>query len=232
MHVVPNYDDGAKSLEEAIKMLRLSSEQGVADIFCTSHNGYTIEDGEKYQKNFALLKERVLLENLNVRLHKGCEILSAEDYIEDILYGIEIGVFSTLGETKYVLIELYPDSKPSEATSIVKKVIDKGYIPIIAHMERNYNLSEMMIELMVKIGALIQVNVFSFVEEKNLLLQERARNLLKRKLIHFIGSDAHGIDHRPPRIISGVEYILDNVDKEYALEILSENANKLLLKRG
>ena len=230
MHVVPNYDDGATSLDESIAMLKIAESQGVTDVFCTSHNGYTMEDGEWYKRQFALLKDRLLQEEVKVNLHQGCEILTAGECVDDVLYGIDVGAFSTLAGTKYVLIELYTDTMPSEATQIVKKVIDKGYKPIIAHMERNYNISETMVGLLIQMGALVQVNAFGFVSESSGVLKARARALLQKRYVHFIGSDAHRLNHRPPNVKSGVEYIIANADEKYAQEILNGNAKKLLLK--
>ena len=107
MHVVPNYDDGATNLDESIAMLKMAEEQGVTDVFCTSHNGYTLEDVESYKRHFALLKDRLFQENVNVNLHQGCEILTAGECVDDVLYGVDVGAFPTLGGTKYVLIEFY-----------------------------------------------------------------------------------------------------------------------------
>lgn len=47
MHIVPGIDDGAQTTDEALQMLKMSEAQGITDIFCTSHNSYTKEDGEK-----------------------------------------------------------------------------------------------------------------------------------------------------------------------------------------
>ena len=59
MHVVPSVDDGSRNMEESLEMIRLAEKQGVTDIFCTPHNGYSAEDGEKYCESFRLLKEAV-----------------------------------------------------------------------------------------------------------------------------------------------------------------------------
>ena len=48
----------------------------------------------------------------DLKLHTGCELLCAGDYIDDILYGLEIGVFLPLGDSKCILTELYPDVTP------------------------------------------------------------------------------------------------------------------------
>ena len=230
MHVVPGIDDGSRSIEESIQMLKLAAEQGVTDVFCASHNGYCQEDGERYLATFLRLKDAVDEAKINVGIHKGCEILCAAEYIGDIIYGLDIGVFSTLGNSKCVLAELYPDAKPSEALTIIKALTENGYKPIIAHMERNYNITSLMVRLLIQSGALIQVNAHSFVDETDDDVRERARELLRNQHVHFIGSDAHRMDYRPPRVTAGVQYILENSNAEYATQII--NGNLSLLFQG
>lgn len=84
------------------------------------------------------------MEGINIRLHKGCEVLCAGEYMEDIIYGLEIEAFTTLGDSKYVLIELYSDVRPTETLQIIFELKKNGYIPIIAHMERNFNITGIM----------------------------------------------------------------------------------------
>lgn len=228
MHVVPGYDDGAETIEESLEMLKLDESQGVTEVFCTSHNGYSKEDGEQYRASFDLLVKAVSAANINIKLHKGCEVRCATEYINDIVYGLDNGIFAMLGNSKYVLTELYPDAKPSEALSIVKILTAHGYKPIIAHMERNYNITGIMVHLLIQSGALIQVNAHSFVEETDVEIRDRARELLRNQYIHFIGSDAHRMDYRPPRIGAGVQYIFENSDVEYATQIINGNLSLLL----
>ena len=228
MHVVPGIDDGSRSVDESLQILKLAVEQGVTDVFCTSHNGYCQEDGEHYMNAFVQLKNAVTKAKINVQIHKGCEILCAGEYIDDIIYGLDIGAFSTLGNSKYVLAELYPDAKPSEALTIIKALTEHRYKPIIAHMERNYNITSLMVNLLIQSGALIQVNAHSFADDSDTDIRERARELLRNKYVHFIGSDAHRIDYRLPKIEAGVRYILENVDDEYASQILSANLSLLI----
>ena len=227
MHVVPGYDDGSEGIEESLEMLRLAESQGVTDVFCTSHNGYSKEDGEQYRASFARLEKAVSEEKINIRLHKGCEVRCAAEYMDDIVYGLDNGVYETLGNSKYVLTELYPDAKPSEALSIIKILTEHGYKPIIAHMERNYNITGVMVRVLIQSGAFVQVNAHSFFDDTDTDIRERARELLRNKYVHFIGSDAHRIDYRPPKVDAGVRYILDNVDEKYAKKILYENAKQL-----
>ena len=66
-------------------------------------------------------------------------------------------------------------------------------------------------------------------EEKNESTKELARMLLKNKLVTFVGSDAHRTTHRPPNIKSGVDYIYQNCDGQYADDICFRNAERYLL---
>jgi protein-tyrosine phosphatase len=231
MHVVPKVDDGARSMEEAIEMIKSSISQGVGEIFCTSHNGYTKEQSLEYFKQFEALSERVKKENLNVRLHQGCEILTEESEIDDILYCVDKGYFPTLGNSKCILLEFYTGVMPSEASNVVRKVVERGYVPIIAHMERNYNLSEFMVGLLVEMGALVQINAYSLEEETSERRRDRARRLLHKGYVHFLGTDAHQLTHRPPRMEKGIRYVLDSVSEDYARKVLYENAERLILNR-
>lgn len=228
MHIVPDLDDGSRTAGESLKMLVLAEQQGVTDVFCTTHNGYTREDGEQYDESFEDLRDAAMDAGIKIRLHKGCEVLCAAEYMDDIIYGLDEGIFATLGETKYVLAELYRDAKPSEALKIIKALQAHGYHPIIAHMERNFNITGPMVGTLIQSGALIQVNAFSFVDETDEPFKRNACELLRNKYIHFIGSDAHRIDHRSPKVDTGVKYILENTDGEYALDILYGNAERLL----
>ena len=221
MHVVPGIDDGACRMEEAIEMLRISAQQGITDVYCTSHNGYSIEDGERYTEQLIILRNKVNSAGINIQLHRGCEVLCAGEYMDDIIYGLDIGAFATLGDSKYVLTELYSDVRPSEALMIIDALNGNGYKPIIAHMERNYNITGIMVNTLIMSGALIQVNAYSFVEEKDEQTKMRARELLKNSYVHFIGSDAHRVDHRPPMMQSGMQYIIENTDSKYAEKIFS-----------
>ena len=82
--------------------------------------------------------------------------------------------------------------------------------------------------LLIAAGALIQVNAISFVDEIDSEIKGRARDLLHNRYVHFIGSDSHRIDHRPPNVESGIKYIFENSELEYANAITSKNIELIL----
>lgn len=65
----------------------------------------------------------------------------------------------------------------------------------------------------------VQVNAYSLAETENVGVRDFARRLLQEKLVTFIGSDTHGTGHRPVSLASGVRYIHETCDAEYAADV-------------
>lgn len=213
----------------SLDMLELAYEQGVRDILCTSHNVYSEEEITKYKSQFMMLQMMARARFANLNLHMGCELLCAGEYIDDILYGLEIGVFLPLGNSKCVLTELYPDVTPKEAKTVVEAMVAAGWKPILAHTERYPALfdGEVLKEL-INLGAMIQVNLYSLEEENYEDVKERARYLVDNHLVHFVGSDSHRINHRSPKYEAGVRYLQTHCDKGYVEELCFKNADNLI----
>ena len=227
MHIVPKVDDGATDLSMALDMLKMAYEQGVRNIFCTSHNVYDEDEIKRYKANFMTLQMLAKSKYPDLNLYMGCELLCAGEYIEDILYGLEIGVFIPLGDSKCVLTELYPDATPNEAEHIVRSMLDAGWKPILAHVERYPALfDDDTISELINLGAKIQFNLYSLEEENDDNLKQRARYLVENKYAHFIGSDAHRINYRTPKYEAGVQYLIDHCDEEYVEKLCFKNVEE------
>lgn len=226
MHVVPGVDDGSFDMRMSLDMLKLAYKQGVRDIFCTSHNVYSEEEIARYKSQLMMLQMMAKSRYPELMLHMGCELLCAGEYIDDILYGLEIGVFLPLGNSKYVLTELYQDTTPEEATVIVNALLTAGWKPILAHTERYPALFDgTTLQELIDLGAKIQINLYSLVEENKDGIRERARCLVDNRLVHFVGSDAHRINYRSPKYESGVRYIEEHCSKEYLEAVCYKNAD-------
>ena len=100
-HILPGVDDGARSIEESLEMLNLAKQQGVTDVFCTSHNGYSFDDGEAYLRSFSLLKQVKNEAGIQIKLHKGCEVLSAGKQDEVMIFGMDYALYSENGFRLY-----------------------------------------------------------------------------------------------------------------------------------
>lgn len=229
MHVVPNVDDGSFNLTMSLDMLAMAYEQGVREVYCTSHNVYDKEEIDRYKAQFMMLQLMAKSRFPDLKLHTGCELLCAGEYVDDILYGLEIGVFLPLGNSKCVLTELYSDVTPDEAKTVVSSMVGAGWKPILAHAERYPALFDGdTISELIELGAKIQFNIYSLDEENDENLKQRARYLVENRLAHFIGSDAHRINHRVPRYEAGVQYLSEHCNKKYVEELCYKNAEEYI----
>ena len=230
-HILFGIDDGADTIAESIEMLKMAEKQGVKNVFCTSHHWQA--ESSDYDLNFELLKEKIISEGIDVKLHKGMEILCEDDrYFPETMRDINNGIVKTLNGTDYLLLEMSPFMSAEDIYECVNTVFEQtGKKAVLAHIERYSVLDgeDCVIAQLKELGCLFQINAYSLVEEKHDSIRNFARKLLSEKLVDFIGSDAHRVNHRPPDILTGVDYIYKNCDEEYADAICFRNAERMLL---
>ncbi len=228
IHAVPRVDDGAKDVQTSLAMLRMAYDQGARHIFCTSHNGYSREDADRYSLGFRMLGSMAKSMFPDLKLYRGTEVLCAGEYIDDIIYGLKNGIFLPLGNSNCVLTELYPDVTPDEAEKIVKSLEDAGYLPILAHAERYPGLYDgKIMPGLAETSCRVQINAYSLTSDAGEDEKTYARRLLSEGYVSFIGSDSHDVLYRPPMLSEGIGYIREHADAVYAEAILYGNAKKL-----
>lgn len=228
MHVVPCIDDGPYSIETAVEMIRSSKDQGVTDIFCISHSWGNYE---AYNEAFIAIKKHVEECGIDVTLHHGCEIMCTPSDVRKIVADIDAGHYHTLGNSDYVLLEFDRYISKESLVKTIRKFIDlRNNHIVIAHVERLQCLHEdkSAIEELRTLGCLFQLNAYSLTEEDNEEIRLFARRMIEQQKISFLGSDAHRMEHRPPNVASGIQYIYENAPVEYADAICYKNAKIFL----
>ena len=127
-HILPGIDDGSRNLEQSIYMVNEAKNVGFTKIISTSHymeNYYECNEQEKKR----LLKE--VQDSVDgIELYLGNEIYITNNMI-DLLKN---GQASSINNTRYVLFE-FPliNTKPMNDKEVIYRLIENGYIPIIAH---------------------------------------------------------------------------------------------------
>ena len=109
-HIIPQVDDGSKSLEMSIKMLELEVQNGVEQVMFTPHFLYDSKFEEKKEKIKA--QYHLLISNcpdLPLKTYLGAEILYNENLYQRILNGNDV---FTLANSKYLLVE-FPFHSPA-----------------------------------------------------------------------------------------------------------------------
>ena len=234
MHLIPEVDDGAWSMEMAEMMLHMAYSQGIRKIFATPHSSAFLSHPDLVRDNFLRLKERAAFLWPDIEIFHGCEVLLAAGKMEQILDVLDEGQIPTMNKTSYVLSEFHQDVEAGEAETCIAGLRARGWRSIIAHAERYRFVSgdrETLLD-MLRNGCLCQVNACSLAEESCDWIRENAQWLLKNRLISFLGSDAHRTFHRPPEVAAGTEYLYASADREYADAVAYRNAERLLCTHG
>ena len=104
-HILPNMDDGSKSLEMSLNMLRQAQRQGITDVVNTVHFQHPKMDGkdisyESIRKVIEALQKKLDNEGINVKIHIGSEVFFLPNLTE-----LKNNPLCTMGDGKYMLIE-------------------------------------------------------------------------------------------------------------------------------
>lgn len=197
-HLIPGIDDGAKDLEDSLRMLRTLQDLGYRKAITTPHimgdfyknTPETILGGLE-EVRAAMADE----EDLTIELEAAAEYYLDEWFPEKL----EAGNLLTFGEN-YLLVETNYTNRPHNLDQMLFDIQVQGYQPILAHPERYIYLYpdfEKVKELTEK-GVLLQVNLMSFIGYYSPEARMCVEKLATWGLIHFIGTDIHSMKHVSP----------------------------------
>ncbi len=213
-HLLFGVDDGAKTLEESIEMLKMGKNLGFSKFVLTSHFGRGDFYNNDYNKNFEILLDKVKELNLEVELLKGNEIYLNEDMLE---------VFHerhyNLIDKKYILIEFPPMILPEIGIKMIERILSEDIILILAHIERYMNFKEKDFLVLKEMGVRLQINI------RGRKTKEIEKMLQKGK-IDFLGSDAHRIDKRGYDLKKELNYIKNMIGENRVYEMTSLKKSK------
>jgi protein-tyrosine phosphatase len=194
-HVLFAIDDGARTLEESVAMVRMAAEHGTTDLVATPH-----ADANYRFDPELIAARRGELESAAagaVRLHTGCDFHLSYDNIQD---AVTHPRKYTIAQKNYLLVEFSDLLIFQNTSEIFERLIDAGMIPIITHPERNGLLRQRVdnIAEWVEQGVRVQVTAQSVTGDFGKRAQTFSRTLLERGLVHVLASDGHDTQRRPP----------------------------------
>lgn len=191
-HILYGIDDGSKSKEESIELLKYLESQGVEKIIVTPHYIENTEYTSSISEKQKLIKE--LEKETDIKLYIGNEVYFSDKTLE-LLKNKKM---SCLNNSRYLLIELPMSSKIKDLDEMIFDLTISGITPIIAHPER-YNYVQKDIKYLDKLkesGALFQSNYGSLTGNYGKQAFKTIKKLLKNGYISFMGTDIHRIDHK------------------------------------
>lgn len=204
-HLLFGLDDGPETIEASLALAEASIAEGVTHIVCTPHasDHYSFRPASN-RARLAALKERL---GDRITLGLGCDFHLSYDNIEDLK---KDPTKYTINGKQYLLVE-FPNSEiPASISGVLFQMIASGIVPILTHPERNPTLVEdpsRLIEWLLG-GCLVQLTAGSLCGRFGRRAESMSHMLLERNWVHFIASDAHSVENRPPMMASAHEILV------------------------
>lgn len=227
-HILPGIDDGAKTKEASMEMLRTAYEHGTRGIIATPHLHYRKGQAspEKIRSLVQEIRQAAAEEEIDIKLYPGNELY----YTQELLETVKAGGALTLADSDYVLLEFSPDSEARRIKNAVYEFLNAGYFPVIAHMERystfikNIDFAEEILQM----GAYFQINAESLTGIAGWNRKRFSRMVLKSGMIHFIGSDMHDLKKRIPVLQTAADWVEKKYGSGEAADYFRNNPSMIL----
>lgn len=231
-HLLPGVDDGPLDMDEAVLMARMAEADGCEAVVATPHQRHPSWWNGDREELAGLRRELQARLGERPRVLAGAEIRVGGDLMAEIDLLPEGNLLPIAGSS-YLLLEL-PRGEPAiDPLELVHEVTVAGFRPVLAHPEHYPWLvaERALLERLVDRGALLQVTAMSVTGAFGRRAHEACRELLDRNLVHFVASDAHGIDHRVPGLTAARATIAERWGAEVAHALTSGNPAAVIENR-
>ena len=224
-HVLPEVDDGARSWEMSVHMCHMAAEDGVTHMVATPHaNDEYFYDRAALQAALDELARRVgpiLTFSLGCDFHFSYENLTRLEQSPHTY---------TIGETRYLLVELSDFSIPPWVTTKLHELLLRGLRPIITHPERNMILQKRPEQVLqwAEMGCAVQITANSLSGRWGERASKISHWLLQRNAVHIVASDCHNVEGRPPVLSSARKVVEQEYGAEVAQALVTDNPQAIV----
>lgn len=220
-HLIAGIDDGVKTIDDAITIIKKFSELGYKKIITTPHimaGGYN-NSPENILPGRDLLIQAVYKSGINIKIEAAAEYY-LDEFFEKLIKETELLTFGD----RHVLFELSYMNRPSNMESAIFELNYSNYKPILAHPERYPFLADSELKNLSKVkelGVYFQINMFSLVGAYGKQSQDIAYKLIDAEMVDFISTDIHNSFQ--------LDLLNRCLENEYLEKLLQ--SNKLLNKK-
>lgn len=223
-HILPNIDDGASNLTEALTMLRMAVDNGVTTQVLTPHIHYGRFDNTKefIEEKFQQFKETVDKENITINLLLGAELRIGPE-IMALITNNQVPWLGEYQQQKTFLLEFPRTDIPFGSDNLVRWALSNKCLPIIVHPERNstfINHPEKL-QVFLDLGCPIQITACSLTGKFGAEVQQFAEQLLIEDKVSAIASDCHNLKGRKPDLLAGFEHAKAIIGEQKANDLVN-----------
>jgi protein-tyrosine phosphatase len=220
-HIMPEIDDGARSVEEAVEMAEIAARDGIEQMLCTPHmfNGLSHNpDPSEIVDRARDLQDAV---GCTLQILPGNEVHISHEIAEQV----KNHRVTLLNERNYMLVEFPQLTVPIDAEDLFYKLQLQSVYPILVHPERNAQIQSRpsIVGSFVESGVLIQMTAMSVTGEFGPAAQRCAETLLRHNCVHFLATDTHRPHRRPPILSKGRDAAARIIGAENARRLVEDN---------
>lgn len=194
-HLIPAIDDGSKSLEESVSLIKSLKALGYKKIVTTPHimGDFFKNSKETIMPGLKLLEEKLAEENIDMQIEAAAEYYLDEWFMEKLEKNEPLLTFGK----NYVLFETSYMNESTQLHQAIFMMRSKGYFPVLAHPERYTYLYQGFehFQTIYEMGVLFQINLNSLAGYYSKPARHFAEKLIDHKMVDFVGTDCHGERH-------------------------------------
>ena len=195
-HFIPGIDDGAQTIEDSLSLISEFAKKGYKKVITTPHimSDYYKNTPEIILSGLDKVREALSNEGIKIEIEAAAEY-NLEPGFEEIIKSGKVLTFG--GDKKYVLFELSFFNEPSRIKEVIWDLLNLGYQPVLAHVERYayWHKKWDKIEDMINRSVLLQMNIGSITGAYGPEVRKMSIRLIDEGLIDFVGSDCHNQRH-------------------------------------
>jgi protein-tyrosine phosphatase len=220
-HILPEVDDGARTMEEARAMAEVAIADGITQMVCTPH----LFNGISNNPEGIEIVDRV--NALQNAIGSGLKVIAgSEAHIShEIAEQAKSGRATRINRLNYMLVEFPTLTVPMGADDLFYRIQLAGVHPILVHPERNAEIQRhpSRVRRFVEQGVFIQVTAMSMTGEFGAEARACAESLLRHQCVHFLASDTHRAERRPPILSRGRDAAAVIIGAERARKLVYDN---------
>ena len=226
-HILPGFDDGAKTVKDSLALIDCLKKQGIRNICLTPHfytHEQSVEDFiASRQEAFERFKPYIP-EDVNI-------VLGTEVYVTHFLFNSNDFSQLTYGKSKYILTEYPYSSTFSNHTMRYFDMLirNHGLTPVMPHVERYEYLMDNpdVIQELQSMGVIIQTNISNYVAKAPYFKKRKLLKYISKGWIDILGSDAHSFTHNTPETFSEVMNTIAEKCGKHTLIQMMKNSEEI-----
>jgi protein-tyrosine phosphatase len=207
-------------MDEALKMAAIAFADGIEQMVCTPHlfNGLS-NDPRTSEIEDSVGELQNAIGDRGLKVLPGSEVRVTSSLVKQA----QEKLLTPLNGKTYMLVEFPTPSVPRGARTWFKKLKLQGVNPILVHPERNIEIQRYpwIVADLVTDGVLTQVTAMSVAGQFGTAAKICADSLLRHNCVHFLATDTHRPEKRPPVLSRG---------RDAAAAIIGADAARLLVE--